>query len=556
MTATLQRPTVLPAGSLSPLALVVLLSGVFLAMTDFFVVNVALADIGRDLHASASALETVVAGYAVAYALGLVIGGRLGDAFGRRRLFLIGMAAFTATSALCGLAPTSTALVLARLAQGAAAAAMVPQVLATLQATTIGDARARALSAFGATGGLAAVFGQLGGGLIVAADLAGTGWRPVFLLNVPVGLVALVLAARVLPDTRADRPARPDLAGTALLGATVLALLVPLVDGRAQGWPAWTWVCLAAAPLLAWALLTVEDRVERTGRTPLLPPSLLRLPGVRRGLAMALPFFAGFGGYMFVYAELTQVVLHWSALKAGVALTPMAGVFLVVSLSTARLVARWGRSVITAGGVLQGIGLLVLAVTVDIAGSGLSPWQLAPGLLLTGAGQAMVMSPLIGVVLADVPAHLAGAGSGLFSTLQQTALALGVAVFGSVFLGLLPRYGEGPAYLAGALLQVSAAVVVVVMSRQLPGPVAREAGRDRPGRPPAPRLDAGDPSVCTRARDCASRPRPAAVGLHTGPGRRTGADAPLGAPAREGSAGRPARRRTARGPLPARHRRA
>lgn len=303
------------------------------------------------------------------------------------------------------------------------------------------------------------------------------------------------------------------------------------------------------------ALLAVENRVERSGSTPLLPPSLLRLAGVRRGLAMALPFFAGFGGYMFVYAELTQVVLHWSALRAGVALTPMAGVFLVVSLSTARLVARWGRTVITAGGALQGIGLLVLAATVDIAGSGLSPWQLAPGLLLTGAGQAMVMSPLIGVVLADVPPHLAGAGSGLFSTLQQTALALGVAVFGSVFLGLLPTYGEGPAYLAGALLQVSAAVVVVVMSRRLPAPVAREDGRDRPARPPAPRLDAGDPSVCTRARDCASRPRPAAAGLHTGPGRRTGADAPLGAPAREGSAGRPARRRTARGPLPARHRR-
>ncbi|MGB8649893.1 MAG: MFS transporter [Mycobacteriales bacterium] len=459
-----------PNDSLPTLGLVVLLSGVFLAMTDFFVVNVALAGIGHDLSASTSSLELVVAGYAVAYALGLVIGGRLGDAFGRRRLFVLGMAAFTATSALCGLAPSAGLLVAARVLQGLSAAAMVPQVLATLQATTAGAERARALSAFGATGGLAAVFGQLGGGLIVSADLGGTGWRPVFLLNVPVGVAAIALALRALPDTRSDRPAAPDLVGTALLGTTVLALLVPLVEGRSQGWPLWGWVSLAASVPLGWALLRAEARLESTGRVPLLPPSLLRLPGIRRGLAIALPFFTGFGGFMFVYAELTQVELGWSPLKAGAALTPMAVTFLAVSLSTARLVARWGRSVITAGGVLQGVGLLVLATTVAADGATLSPAALVPGMLLVGTGQAMVMSPLIGVVLADVPPHAAGAGAGLFSTLQQSALALGVAVYGTVFLELLPHVGEGRAYLVGALIQVTSAVGVVAMSRRLPAP--------------------------------------------------------------------------------------
>jgi len=438
-------------------------------MTDFFVVNVALPDIGRDLSASTSALELVMAGYAVAYALGLVTGGRLGDAFGRKRLFLCGMAAFTLTSALCGLAPTATALVLARIAQGGAAAAMVPQVLATLQATTTGQERARALSAFGATGGLAAVFGQLGGGLIVAADILGTSWRPVFLLNVPIGIAAIAVAARVLPDTRSDRPARVDLPGTALLGAAVLALLVPLVEGRARGWPVWAWVSLAAAPLLVWALLVVENRIERVGRTPLLPPSLLRLPGMRRGLVMGVPFFTGFGGFMFVYAEFTQIAMGWSALTAGLALTPMALLFLTVSLSTARLLARWGRrSVITLGAVLQGSGLLLLAATVLAAGDGVAPIDLTAGLLLTGAGQAMVMSPLIGVTLADVPPSSAGAGAGLFSTLQQVALALGVAVFGSVFLELRPAHGQAQAYVAAVLLQVVAAVVVVAVARRLP----------------------------------------------------------------------------------------
>jgi MFS family permease len=460
---------------LTPAGLVVLLSAVFLAMTDFFVVNVALADIARDLSASTSSLELVVAGYAVAYALGLVIGGRLGDAFGRRRLFVLGMAAFTAFSALCGLAWSPGSLVAFRVLQGLSSAMMVPQVLATLQATTEGPSRARALSAFGATGGLAAVFGQLGGGLIVAADLAGTSWRPVFLLNVPVGIVAIVAALRVLPDTRSDRPAAPDLVGTVLLGATVLALLVPLVEGRAQGWPVWGWVSLGLAAPLAAALLVAEGRLERAGRVPLLPPSLLRLDGIRRGLGIALPFFTGFGGFMFVYAELTQVVLGWSALKAGLAITPMAVGFLGVSLSTSRLVPRWGRSVITAGGALQGLGLVVLASTVWAAGTDLSPAALVPGMLVTGTGQALVMSPLIGVVLADVPAHAAGAGSGLFSTLQQSALALGVAGYGTVFLELLPQLGEAQAYVVGALVQVASAVGVVALSRRLPAPATAPA---------------------------------------------------------------------------------
>src|SRR5450755_2297005 len=268
MTQTLHPVTAVSVPRLTPAALVVLLSGTFLAMTDFFVVNVALPGIGRDLSATSSALELVIAGYAVAYALGLVIGGRMGDTFGRKRLFLIGMLAFTLTSAVCGLAPTAAALVAARIAQGAAAAVMVPQVLATIQAAATGQERARALSAFGATGGLAAVFGQLGGGLIVAADILGTGWRPIFLLNVPIGLASVVVAARTLPDTRSARPARLDPAGTVLLGATVLALLVPLIEGRSQGWPLWAWASLTAAPLLGWALLRVETRIENTGHVP------------------------------------------------------------------------------------------------------------------------------------------------------------------------------------------------------------------------------------------------------------------------------------------------
>ncbi|MYX94652.1 MFS transporter, partial [Streptomyces sp. SID486] len=221
--------------ALSPLGLLTLLLGTALPMIDFFVVNVALPAVARDLHAPPATLEMVVAGYAVAYAVLLVLGGRLGDCFGRRRLFLWGVAGFGATSLACGLAPGAWWLVAARAAQGAASAALLPQVLATLHATTSGERRARAVALYGSVGGVSVVLGQVLGGVLVAADLAGTGWRAVFLVNVPVAAVAFGCALRSVPDSQAERPGRADLAGTALLAAALCALLLPLTEGRAAG---------------------------------------------------------------------------------------------------------------------------------------------------------------------------------------------------------------------------------------------------------------------------------------------------------------------------------
>src|ERR687886_2478042 len=220
-------------------------------MIDFFIVNVALPSMAADLDASTAVLELVVSGYATAYAVLLVVGGRLGDAFGRRRLFLTGMAAFTLTSLLCGLAATAPALVAARVLQGAAAALLVPQTLATIQATGTAASRARAVGWFGATGGIAAVVGQVLGGVLVSADVAGSSWRPIFLVNVPIGLAGLVLGRTLVPETRSPLAARPDLPGTVLLAGAVVAVLLPLTQGRAEGWPAWSVVLLASAPLWA-----------------------------------------------------------------------------------------------------------------------------------------------------------------------------------------------------------------------------------------------------------------------------------------------------------------
>jgi MFS family permease len=455
---------------LTATGLFVVLVGVLLPMVDFFIVNVALPTIGRDLHPSPPLLELVVSGYATAYALLLILGGRLGDSLGRKRLFLLGMAAFTITSLACGLAPTALFLVVARAAQGASAALMVPQVLATIQAATTGERRARALGRYGATGGIAAVLGQLLGGLLVSANLDGTGWRPIFLVNVPIGLAGLLLASRHVPDSRAAVAARIDVPGTVLLGVTVLAVLIPLTEGQALRWPAWAIGLLAAAPLALAALAAVELRAERAGRSPLVPPSLLRHASMRSGLLLALPFFAGFGAFMFCYALLVQQGLHDSPLVAGAGLVPMAAAFLLASLSTSRLLARFGARVLAAGAAAQGAGLVILGLTVLADWPHVSVLVLAPGMVVAGFGQGLVMSPLFGLVLSEVPPAVAGAGGGVLTTTQQTALALGVATLGTLFLALA-RDGAGmrDGFLVVVAVQVVIAAGLGLGARRLPG---------------------------------------------------------------------------------------
>jgi EmrB/QacA subfamily drug resistance transporter len=481
--AGIGRPDQAASGppGLNSIGLTVVLIGALLPMLDFFIVNVALPTIDADLRASQPMLELVVAGYGTAYALLLVLGGRLGDSLGRKRLFLIGMAAFTLTSLACGLAPDAIALVLGRIAQGVSAALMVPQVLATIQAATTGERRARALGRYGATGGLAAVLGQVIGGLLVSANIDHTGWRPIFLVNVPIGLAGLVLARKYVPDTRHGNAARVDGHGTVLLGLTLLAILIPLTEGRSLGWPAWSIALLAAAPVFATAFAIAEVRVERAGRAPLVPPSLLRHASMRRGLLLALPFFVGFGAFMFCYALLVQQGLHDSALTAGIGLVPLAAPFLLASLSTSRLLARYGSKVLAVGGLLQAVGLVVVALTVYVGWPGLSLAVLAPGLAVAGVGQGLVMSPLFGVVLSEVPPTAAGAGSGVLTTTLQTGLALGVATLGSLFLTLADDgTGVRTGFVVVLAIQVVIAFAVAGGARRLPGWRRREQAAPAP----------------------------------------------------------------------------
>ncbi|HEX5117203.1 MAG TPA: MFS transporter [Pseudonocardiaceae bacterium] len=456
-------------GPLTALGLITVLFGAALPLVDFFIVNVALPTIDANLHASTATLELVVAGYGMGYALLLVLGGRLGDTFGRRRMFLAGMAAFTVTSAICGLAPTALALVLARVAQGASAAMMLPQVLSTIQASTSGQRRSKALGYYGAVGGLSSVVGQLVGGALVAANLAGTSWRPIFLVNVPIGIVGLLLARRTLPETRSTNPAGIDGLGTAVLGIGLLCLLLPLTEGGALGWPLWTWFVLAVAPIAAAVFVLVERRAERAGRVPLLPPSIMRMPSMRQGLLVTVPFFAGFGGFMFVYAVTLQDALRYGPFEAGLALTPLAVGFFVVSLISSRLVVRFGSRVVAYGAVIQGAGVVATGVAALLAWPHLSVLDLAPGMALLGIGNAMSATTLFRVVLSGVPTERAGVGSGALATTQQTSLALGVATLGTLYTGLgASALGSRDAFVLVLGVLVVIACAVAVAGRRLP----------------------------------------------------------------------------------------
>ncbi|MEC3982758.1 MFS transporter [Amycolatopsis sp. H20-H5] len=460
------RPGLTPAG------LVTVLLGAALPIIDFFIVNVALPTITTDLRASTATLEMVVASYGITYAVLLVVGGRLGDSFGRRRLFLWGLTLFTLTSLACGIAPTAGTLVMARAAQGASAALMLPQVLSIIQATTTGERRSRALGLYGATGGIATVIGQLVGGALVAADLWGTSWRPIFLVNVPIGIVGLLLARKTLPESRAHHPLGVDRWGTVLLAATLLSLLIPLMEGRALGWPVWSIVLLALFPFAAAGFAHGERRLERRGGMPLLPPSVMRMPSVRRGLLVGVPFFAGFGSFMFVYAVTLQEGLHLGPMGSGAALTPMAVGFFTISLVSSKLVSRYGQKVVVAGGVLLLLGLLTLIGTTMLAWPELNVVDLAPSMLLIGVGNGLTMTTLFRVVLSRVPTDLAGVGSGVMTTTQQTSLALGIATLGSLFASLSApgSLGMKDAFMLVVGLQLVLVITVITFARRLPDP--------------------------------------------------------------------------------------
>jgi MFS family permease len=438
--------------------LAVLLSAMFVAQFDFFVVNVAAPSLGRDLHASPVALELIVGGYAFAYASGMITGGRLGDLYGYRRLFVAGMVAFTAASLLCGLAGSPGQLVAARLLQGLAGALMVPQVLAVITATFTGRARSRAIGWYGTAGGLGSIAGQVLGGLLLDANPFGLGWRVIFLVNVPVGTVAAVLAPRLLPPVAPARRSRLDPLGAAGLAAGLALVLVPLTLGQREGWPVWTWLCMAAALPVGAATGLWQRALRERGGQPVLDLSLFRVPSYVAGIAAVMAFMLYFASFMFTLT--LQGGLGLSAFGAGLAFAPMGVLFSTTALAGFALAARHGPRVVVAGCAITGSGLLLLTLYPRL------PWVVV-ALALVGTGNGLVLPQLIGAALAGVNPHQAGIGAAVFSTAQQFAGSAGVAVVGAVFFAVAGAGDYARGMRTSALIDLGLVLAVLALTAYL-----------------------------------------------------------------------------------------
>ena len=435
-------------GSADPrrwVALAVVLIAGFMQLVDISIVNVAIPSIQRDLDATYADIQWVLAGYQLAFAVMLITGGRLGDIFGRKRLFMIGMAGFTLASALCGLAQTPDMLIASRILQGLFGAIMFPQVLSIIQVTFPPQERATAFGLFGATIGLATITGPLVGGLLIQADLFGLEWRPIFLVNLPIGIAALAVAARFLVESKAPRALRLDPVGVVVVTAGLLLLVYPLVQGRDLGWPPWTFLSMAASvPVLA-GFAVYERYKKALDGSPLVDMDLFRQRSFVPGLLLAGIFFMGIPAFFLTFSLWLQIGLGFSALHAGVTGAPFAVGSALASAASVRLVPVLGRRILSAGSLLLVAGMVALMWTVDRYGGAVTSWQLLPALLLCGLGLGSVIAPLVNVVLAGIRAQDAGSASGVLTTVQQIGGAIGVALIGVVFFGLLGSQAAGVA---------------------------------------------------------------------------------------------------------------
>jgi EmrB/QacA subfamily drug resistance transporter len=425
------------------LVLAVVLSATFMQLLDASIVSIAVPPLQADLGATNSELQLVVGGYLLTFACALLVGGRLGDTYGRKRLFLIGMAGFTAASALCGLAPDPTTLIIARLAQGLFSGLMFPQVLSVIQVTFPPDQRARVHAIYGATLGVASILGPLLGGLFLAADLFGTGWRMIFLVNLPVGLAALAAGIPILPESKARDVGRVDLLGAASVAAGLFLVVLPLTIGGDVGWPAWTYLMLATG-LLALAVFVRRQRRRslwrhyvRRADAALVPWSLFWYRAFTVGLLLNLVFFAGVAPFFFYFIIYLETGTGFSPLRAGLAVLPVALASALASPASAAIGRRHGRRGLAVGCALLALGMGGLVVTLRHAGDQPSMWLFVPALFLVGAGLGLFGALITSVVLGCIGENEAGAASGALATVQQVGGAVGVAVAGVLFFSLI-----------------------------------------------------------------------------------------------------------------------
>jgi EmrB/QacA subfamily drug resistance transporter len=421
------------------MVLVVVMVADVMDLLDATVANLAGPSIRRDIGGSESTLQWVLAAYTLTFAVGLITSARAGDLFGRRRLFTIGMVGFTVASLLCGLAPTAALLIAARVAQGFFGAVMIPQGLAMVKSSFTEADLQKAFIPFGPVMGLSAVMGPIVAGFLLDADLFGAGWRAIFWVNVPIGVVASYLAVRYLPRHLARDPhARLDPLGTSLLTAASITLIYPLVQGHEQGWPGWMFAMLGVSAVL-WAAFALS---ERRTHHPVIERSLLSNRSFLAGLVFLGTFFTAMSGFMLTINLFLQYGLRFAPMHTGVVLAPWAlGMAVGAALSGAALGPKFGRHVLHGGLLVLAAGLGVVWFAIRAHGLSTGGWDLAPGFFVTGLGSGAIFAPLFDIILAGLGDEEIGSGSGVLNAVQQFCGALGVAVLGSVFFQLLPGHG-------------------------------------------------------------------------------------------------------------------
>ena len=434
-------------------------AGVFLTISDLFKVLVAVPAIERALHAPPAVGQLVLAGFQLTYAVTLVTGGRLGDRYGRRRVFCTGVALFTVASVASGLAPDTGSLVAARLVQGVGSALALPQAFSLVQVLFPPERRDRPFAVMGAVLGMASVTGQVLGGVMLQA----LPWRAVFLVNLPIGAVILLAARALIPESRAANAGRVDRPGMALLSGALVLLVLPLIEGRQLGWPLWTWLCLGAAPLALAAFTLVERRVDG----PLVDLRLFRDRPFTLGVVIVLTWYIMVNGFNFVMTLELQEGLRLSALRAGLAFTPFAVAFLLGSLAAGRLAPLLGRRLLVAGALIAATGLAVLL---------LEPYTVPSIMVATvilGWGMGLVQTPLLNVALKGVREEHVGTASGVLSTAQQVGGSVGVALVGVVAFRAVPR-GWDHAFTAGCAfalaLVLAGLALILALPRRVSGP--------------------------------------------------------------------------------------
>jgi MFS family permease len=479
-------------------ALAALLMAPFMAMLDLFIVNIAAPSMQRQLHTTFAAIQLVIGGYIVAFAMGLVTSGRLGDMLGRRRVFATGVVCFALTSAACSAAPTTSVLIGMRVLQGFSASLMLPQVLALIQISFPRDQHKRLLGYYGATLSCGGVCGQLVGGLLVHVDPGGLGWRTIFLVNIPLCAVALACALRALPRRDGSGSVRLDPLGVLLLSAAVAGLVCPLVLGAQDGWPSWAWATIAGSVLLFGVFAWWEVRMPDAGNAALLPMRLFRLRGFTVGLPTAVTYYCNNSGLYFVLAYFLQDGLHLAPYQASLAFLALAVPSGAASLAAQPLVSRFGVSVIRGGAVVVVAGLLLLPPAAAGGSTSSAVLRLLPGLIVIGIGQGMVLPSLLGLVLERVSPPDAGAAAGGIMTAGQVAVALGVAAVGAFFaFELGGRHGGaayGSAFSASAYLLAGLGAVSVILLTLLTGSRREPCAPSRAqGSPPRERSAAAGP---------------------------------------------------------------